>query len=63
MTRPIHFQTPGERAVELIPWSDQDLLNMTQITTDDMDRAEAYWRTRLPKHLKDLLTAIVRPQT
>jgi hypothetical protein len=59
MTRPIHFQTPGERHVELIPWTDQDLDNLSQITTDDMDRAESYWKRRLPKSLRDLLSAVV----
>lgn len=60
MTRPIHFQTPGERAVELMPWSDQDLDNMAQITEDDMSRAESYWRRLLPQRLRDLLSAIAR---
>ncbi len=60
MTRPIHFQTPGERAVQLMPWSDQDLDNLSQITEDDIDRAEAYWRRRLPQRLRDILSATAR---
>lgn len=57
MTRPIHFQTPGERSVELLPWSDQDLEQMSQITEEDRRRADAYWRRLLPRKLRDLLSA------
>ncbi len=60
MTRPIHFQTPGQRAVELTPFSDQDLDNLSQITEDDIDRSQSFWQRRLPKPLHDLLNALRR---
>lgn len=57
MTRPIHFQTSEERHIELIPWSDADLVQMSQISQQDQQRADAYWRRLLPRRLRNLLAA------
>lgn len=57
MTRPIQFQTPDERTVELLPWNEADLSDMAQITEADQRAAAAYWRRLLPRRLRDLLDA------
>jgi hypothetical protein len=41
----------------MLPWSDQDLNNMAQITPKDIQQAQAYWRRLLPRRLRDLLDA------
>ena len=55
--QPIHFHTPGERPIALLPWSDRDLDQMSQISESDIRRADAYWKRYLPKRLRGLLDA------
>jgi len=44
MTEPVRIHTPKGNEVELLPWSDQDLDEMSQITETDIERAKRYWR-------------------
>ena len=57
MSRPIHFLRPDERSVEMLPWTDAELDQMSQISEGDKRTADAYWRRYLPKRLRDLLRA------
>ena len=57
---PIHFTRPDQREVQLQPWSDHDLDQMSQITEDDISKAKRYWSRHLPARFKDLLNAVSR---
>lgn len=57
VTRPINFQTPDERTVELLPWSDGDLTTMAEVSESDQEAALAYWQRLLPLRLRNLLRA------
>lgn len=55
--RPIHFLRPDQREAQLLPWSDQDLDEMAQISDADKEQTAAYWRRLLPRRLRNLLDA------
>jgi len=57
MTRPIAFQRPDQRVVELLPWSEDDLAIMAQVTEADIQHARLVWRDMLPRRWRLLLEA------
>lgn len=57
MTRPIQFLMPDQRTVQLLPWSDADLNQMSQVGPRDIKDAAAYWREHLPRRLRTILDA------
>ncbi len=58
MPQTVHFQQPDGRTVETTVWSDADLDEMAQITPDDQQTAETYWRRYLPRRFRTLLDAV-----
>jgi len=58
MTKPTRTHAQGEDHSELLPWSDEDLAEMSTVTEKDRHGAAAHWRRLLPKRLRDLLQAV-----
>ena len=57
MPRPIAFTRPDQRQDEYVPWSDDDLHTMSEVTEQDIEKARQYWQRALPARWRDLMEA------
>ncbi len=57
MAQTITFTRPDHRQVDLLAWGDYDLDQLAGIDEADVNRAQGYWRSHLPRRYRLILDA------